>query len=341
MCGRPLRHGIFPCPIPGVGSSAFVCPACRRGALMVAAGLHGDARTGSISLLRARRRLESPPVFPIPSRRLFALALSSVFPASPAASTSVLIAQTDVEPRKNSFFISTFVPAAPTAARLPGGRGSSVDFLRRRDGPDHPRHPVRQHRRGQQHRQLPGQQRGQPRIVGSAPKRPSDDRDRSGDGQPPEVALPHLRDPAELGFLPVEHWRGTGPSQAGKSGPRSARRRERCLPATTFAIRCGTAATVGDRTVSNPIKPAQSRVSRKSSNIAAFRVDADVVARASTSPLRLDHVESKPTPRLFIFSNSLIAVENHRVRQGRNEHASSHPEIIGLEVSRHCLISIA
>ena len=28
VCGRPLRHGIFPCPISSVGSSAFVCPAC-------------------------------------------------------------------------------------------------------------------------------------------------------------------------------------------------------------------------------------------------------------------------------------------------------------------------
>ena len=126
-----------------------------------------------------------------------------------------------------------------------------------------------------------------------------------------------------------------------KSGPRSAHRRERRLPATTFAIRCGTAATVGDRTVSNPIKPAQSPVSRKSSSIAAFRVNADVVARASTNPLLLDQAENKPTPRFFIVSNSLIAVDNDRGRQGRNEHASSHPEIIGLEVSRHCLISIA
>ena len=24
----PLRHGIFPCPISSVGSSALVCPAC-------------------------------------------------------------------------------------------------------------------------------------------------------------------------------------------------------------------------------------------------------------------------------------------------------------------------
>ena len=98
VCGRPLRHGSIPCPIPGVGSSAFACPACRRGAFMVAAGLHGDARTGSKSLLRARRRLESPLVFPIPSRRLFALALSSVFPASPATPTSAL-SQAKVEPR--------------------------------------------------------------------------------------------------------------------------------------------------------------------------------------------------------------------------------------------------
>ena len=218
MCGRPLRHGSFPCPIPSVGSSAFACPACRCGAFMVAAGLHGDARTGSISLLRARRRLEGPPVFPIPSRRLFALALSSVFPASPATPTSAL-SQAKVEPRKNSFFISTFVPAAPAAARLPGGRGSSAAFLRRRDGPDHPRHLVRQRRRDQ-HRRFPVQQRGQPRIVGSAPKRPADDRDRPGNGQPPEVALPHLRNPAELRLPPVEHWRGTRPSQAEKSRPR-------------------------------------------------------------------------------------------------------------------------
>ena len=141
-----LRHGSFPCQIPSVGSSAFVCPACRCGALIFAAGLHGDARTGYLSLLRARRRLEGPLVFPIPSRRLFALALSSVFPASPATPTSVLIAQTDVEPGKNSLFISSFIPAALIAARLPGGRGSSAAFLCRRDGPDHPRHLVRQRR---------------------------------------------------------------------------------------------------------------------------------------------------------------------------------------------------
>ena len=201
VCGRPLRHGIFPCPIPGVGSSAFVCPACRCGALMVAAGLHGDARTGSLSLLRARRRLEGPLVFPIPSRRLFALALSSVFPASSAPPTSVLIPQPDVEPQKNSFFISSFVPAV----RLSGGRGSSVAFLCRRDGPDHPRHLVRRHRRSW-HRRFPGQQRGQPRIVGSPPKCPADDRARSGNGQPPEVALPHLRDPAELRLSPCREF---------------------------------------------------------------------------------------------------------------------------------------
>ena len=106
-----MRNTIFPCPIPGVGSSAFVCPACRRGALMVVSGLHGDARTGSKLLLRARRRLESPPVFSIPSRRLFVLALSSVVPAYLATPTSALN-QARVEPRKKFLFISSFVPAA-------------------------------------------------------------------------------------------------------------------------------------------------------------------------------------------------------------------------------------
>ena len=124
-----------------------------------------------------------------------------------------------------------------------------------------------------------------------------------------------------------------------KSGPRSARRRERRLPTAAFAIRRRAAATVGDRMASNPIKPAQFPVSRTSSSIAAFRVDA--VARASADPLRPDHVEGKPEPRFFISSNRLIAVGNDRGRQGRNEHAPSHPEIICLEVSRHCLISIA
>ena len=139
VCGRPLRHGSFPCPIPGVGSSAFACPACRRGALMAAAGLHGDARTGSKSLLRARRRLESPPVFPVPSRRLFALALSSVFPASPAAPTSAL-SQATVEPRKNSSFISTFVPAASVRRPSPGRTRElcSVPSSSRRPGPSAP-----------------------------------------------------------------------------------------------------------------------------------------------------------------------------------------------------------
>ena len=40
----------------------------RRIASMFAAGLHGDARTGSISHLRAHRRFNRPLVFPIPSR---------------------------------------------------------------------------------------------------------------------------------------------------------------------------------------------------------------------------------------------------------------------------------
>ena len=73
---------------------------------MIAAGLHGDARTGSKSLLRARRRLESPLVFPIPSRRLFALALSSVFPASPASPPPLSFPERKLNPGRNSSFIA-------------------------------------------------------------------------------------------------------------------------------------------------------------------------------------------------------------------------------------------
>ena len=58
-CG-PLRHGIFPCPISSAGSSAFAHPACLRGALMVAASLHGNARTGSVSHLHALKRFVCP-----------------------------------------------------------------------------------------------------------------------------------------------------------------------------------------------------------------------------------------------------------------------------------------
>lgn len=50
-----------------------------------------DARP--ISHLRVPKRFDCPWVFPILSRRLFALALSSVFPASPAAPASALIPQ--------------------------------------------------------------------------------------------------------------------------------------------------------------------------------------------------------------------------------------------------------
>ena len=49
--------------------------------------------------LRARRCLEGPPVFRIPSRQLFALALSSVFPMSPASPASALVSGAQAEPR--------------------------------------------------------------------------------------------------------------------------------------------------------------------------------------------------------------------------------------------------
>ena len=55
-CGRPAAHGIFLGQIPGAGSCAFACPACRRGALTAAADLHGDARTGSDSIMRRIER---------------------------------------------------------------------------------------------------------------------------------------------------------------------------------------------------------------------------------------------------------------------------------------------
>ena len=46
-------------------SESPVCPACRRGALRSAAGLHGDARTGSKSLLRSEAS-RKPAGFPDP-----------------------------------------------------------------------------------------------------------------------------------------------------------------------------------------------------------------------------------------------------------------------------------
>ena len=63
-------------------------------------------------------------------------------------------------------------------------------------------------------------------------------------------------------------------------------------------------APVGGRTVSNPIKRAQSPVSKQSSDIGAFRTNADVVVRPSASPLRLDPAESKSAPPFFIVSKS-------------------------------------
>ena len=78
-------------------------------------------------------------------------------------------------------FRFSFVRTDRTAVRLSGGRRSPVEFLLLRNGPDHLRHLARQ--------------RGQPRIVGSAPKRPADGRDRRGNEQPSEVALPNFRDP--------------------------------------------------------------------------------------------------------------------------------------------------
>ena len=178
-------------------------------------GLHGDARTGSISLLRARRRLESPLVFPIPSRRLFVLALSSVFPASPATPTSAL-SQAKAKPRKNFFFIFSFIPAAPVLRPFLRGTRElcSVPSSSRRPRPSAP--SCCQRRRGQ-HRRLPVQQHVKPRIVGSAPKCPAHNRDRPGNGQPPEVALLHLRDPAELRLSPGRALAG---NQAEKSRPR-------------------------------------------------------------------------------------------------------------------------
>lgn len=105
---------------------------------MSVVGLHGDARVRFKSLLRARRCLESPLVFAIPSRPLFALALSSVIPASPSSSAPALCPQAEAELQKTSFFISSSVPMVP-AARLPGGSGSPAELLLRRDGPDDPR----------------------------------------------------------------------------------------------------------------------------------------------------------------------------------------------------------
>ena len=75
---------------------------CRRPAWRYVDRVH-------IALVRFEA-LRLPPGFPDPVRRLFALALSSVCPASPATPTYALT-QAKAEPRNLSFFISSFVPA--------------------------------------------------------------------------------------------------------------------------------------------------------------------------------------------------------------------------------------
>ena len=83
---------------------------------MVAAGLHGNARTESISHLHALKHFVCP-WFSRP-RLVDRLPLHcpSVLPASPTTPTSALI-QAKAELRNLSSFIFSFVPAAPTAAR--------------------------------------------------------------------------------------------------------------------------------------------------------------------------------------------------------------------------------
>ena len=63
-------------------------------------GLHGNARIGSISLLCARRRLESPLVILIRSLWLNILEMSSVIPAPPASSSSALVSGAEAGPRR-------------------------------------------------------------------------------------------------------------------------------------------------------------------------------------------------------------------------------------------------
>ena len=121
------------------------------GALMVAAGLHGDARTGSISHWRALKRCDLPLVCPISTRRPFALAPSSVFHASPATPTSALscqttpnsgkplfslpidsraqpplVSQAETEARNNSFFVATARTVGAILFVIVASQGSSA-----------------------------------------------------------------------------------------------------------------------------------------------------------------------------------------------------------------------
>lgn len=102
---------VFPCPIPDIGSSSFVHPACLMRRI---AGCRWSAwrraRGASISVWRARMRLEFALVFRSRLVGLFALALSSVFPAFSATPTSALRPQTEAELRKTSFSFSHSVP---------------------------------------------------------------------------------------------------------------------------------------------------------------------------------------------------------------------------------------
>ena len=94
---------------------------------MVAAGLRGNARGVSVSIWRARMRLEFALVFRSSLDGLFALALSSVLPASSATSTYALSPQSKAELRKTSFSFSHSVPwlRQPPVSADAGARNKS------------------------------------------------------------------------------------------------------------------------------------------------------------------------------------------------------------------------
>ena len=143
-----------------------MCPASRCGTSQ-AAGPHGDARTGSKSLKRARELFAEN--WFSRSRLVDRLPLPVLRPAR--------------------------IPGYPRSATLSGGfeRGSPVDLPLRHQRPDDARHPVGQRHRDD-HPRLARQHPGEPRIVRpAAPDRPANNRHGTRDQQQPKIALAHLR----------------------------------------------------------------------------------------------------------------------------------------------------
>lgn len=95
----------FLCPVPGDGSSAFGCSAClmRRSDLCRWPTWRCGARVHMAAACLKAPRIWAL-IFLVPPRRRFAVALSSVFPVSPATPTSAKSPQAKAEPRKALFY---------------------------------------------------------------------------------------------------------------------------------------------------------------------------------------------------------------------------------------------